>query len=442
MSELWQKVLNQLKTQLSKPTFEMWFKNTSVIEDCEDCLKIGVPSEFARDWIQTRYFSLVNSTVNSVAGKDVEIEYIVVDANQKDSRSEQKYEKREKNKKIVSSLPLNDRYTFDNFVVGASNSFAHAACKSIIESPGTMYNPLFLYGDVGLGKTHLLQAIAHEVKNIGIDENVVYTTSEKFTNEVIFSIQEKKMNEFHEFYRNVDFLIIDDIQFLGGKERTQEEFFHTFNTLYDQKKQIALSSDKPPKDLIDITERLKTRFQMGLMADVQPPDYETRIAILRKKALVENLDVSFDVLEFIANQPFKNIRELEGTLIRLLAYASLNNKEITVELAKEVLRDIVNITNKTITLDEIKQEVANYFNIDKEELDTKRRTQDINTPRQIAIYLTRTLTDYSLPMIGKFFGGRDHSTIIYAYEKIKKELEINETLKVAVEEITNRLRFG
>jgi len=443
MSELWQKVLNQLKTQLSKPTFEMWFKNTTVIEDTEKSLKIGVPSEFARDWIQTRYFSLVNSTVNSIANNEIAIEYIVVEQDQKEnSKKEQKYEKIEKKKDIVSSLPLNERYTFDNFVVGASNSFAHAACKSIIESPGIMYNPLFLYGDVGLGKTHLLQAIAHEVKNNSLDKNVVYTTSEKFTNEVIFSIQEKKMNEFHEFYRNVDFLIIDDIQFLAGKERTQEEFFHTFNTLYDRKKQIALSSDKPPKDLVDITERLKTRFQMGLMADVQPPDYETRIAILRKKALNENLDVPFDVLEFIANQPFKNIRELEGTLIRLLAYASLNNKEITIELAKEVLRDIVNITNKTITLDEIKNTVANYFNINKDELDTKKRSRDINTPRQIAIYLTRTLTDYSLPMIGKFFGGRDHSTIIHSYEKIKREIEINETLKVAVEEITNRLMFN
>lgn len=442
MSELWQKVLNQLKTQLSKPTFEMWFKNTSVIDDSENCLKIGVPSEFARDWIQTRYCSLVNSTVNSITGKDIEIDYIVVEQDHKNSKVEQKYEKVGRKKEIVSSLPLNERYIFDNFVVGSSNGFAHAACKSIIESPGMMYNPLFLYGDVGLGKTHLLQAIAHEVKNDGVEKNVVYTTSEKFTNEVIFSIQEKKMNEFHEFYRNVDFLIIDDIQFLAGKERTQEEFFHTFNTLYDRKKQIALSSDKPPKDLVDITERLKTRFQMGLMADVQPPDYETRIAILRKKALIENLDVPFDVLEFIANQPFKNIRELEGTLIRLLAYASLNNKEITIELAKEVLRDIVNITNKTITLDEIKNTVANYFNINKDELDTKKRSRDINTPRQIAIYLTRTLTDYSLPMIGKFFGGRDHSTIIHSYEKIKREIEINETLKVAVEEITNRLMFN
>lgn len=442
MNDLWQKVLNQLKTQLSKPTFEMWFKNTNVVEDCGDCLKIGVPSEFAKDWVQTRYSSLVNSTVNSIVEKNIEIEYVVVESPFKEEKGrELKYNTSEK-KQIIYSLPLNERYTFSNFVVGASNRFAYAACKSIIESPGTMYNPLFLYGDVGLGKTHLLQAIAHEVKNNGTSKSVVYTTSEKFTNEVIFSIQEKKMNEFHEFYRNVDLLIIDDVHFLAGKERTQEEFFNTFNTLYDTKKQIALSSDRPPKDLIDITERLRTRFQMGLMADVQAPDYETRIAILRKKALVENLDVPGDVLDFIANQPFKNIRELEGTLIRLLAYASLNNKEITIELAKEVLRDIVNIANKIITLDDIKKEVAKYFGIEKEDLDTKRRSQDINTPRQIAIYLTRSLTDYSLPMIGKFFGGRDHSTIIHSYEKIKKEIGKNETLKVAVDEIVNRLKFN
>jgi chromosomal replication initiator protein len=440
MNEVWQKTLEQLKTQLSKPTFEMWFKNTKVLEETDFNIKVAVPSEFARDWIQTRYLSLINSTIKSITEREINVEYIVVEENKKIKNN--KREDPPRRAELISSLSLNDRYTFDNFVVGASNRFAHAACYSIVSSPGVMYNPLFIYGDVGLGKTHLLQAIAHAAKSCGSGENIVYTTSEKFTNEVVYSIQEKKMNEFHEFYRSVDFLIIDDIQFLAGKERTQEEFFHTFNVLYDAKKQIALSSDKPPKDLVDIVDRLKTRFQMGLMVDIQPPDYETRIAILQKKAELENLDVTYEVLEFIANQPFKNIRELEGTLIRLLAYASLNNKEITIELAREVLKDIVNITNKVITIDEIKATVADYFNITKTDLDTKRRSQDINTPRQIAIYLTRTLTDYSLPMIGRFFGGRDHSTIIHSYEKIKKEILTNETLKVAVEEIVNKLRFS
>lgn len=440
MSEIWQKTLEQLKTQLSKPTFEMWFKNTKVLEETENSIKVAVPSDFARDWIQTRYLSLISSTIKSITDQNIDIEYIVVEPNRNEDRN--KREESPQRKEFSSSLPLNDRYTFENFVVGSSNRFAHAACCSVIESPGIMYNPLFIYGDVGLGKTHLLQAIAHAAKKNSIGRNVVYTTSEKFTNEVVYSIQEKKMNEFHNFYRNIDFLIIDDIQFLAGKERTQEEFFHTFNVLYDAKKQIALSSDKPPKDLVDIVDRLKTRFQMGLLADIQPPDYETRIAILRKKAEFEDLDVPLNVLDFIANQPFTNIRELEGTLIRLLAYASLNNKEISVELAKEILKDIVNITNKVITIDEIKEAVANYFNISKIDLDTKKRSQDISTPRQIAIYISRTLTDYSLPMIGKFFGGRDHSTIIHSYEKIKKEIKINEALKVAVEEIINRLRFS
>ena len=293
---------------------------------------------------------------------------------------------------------------------------------------------------MGLGKTHLLQAVAHSALTNGC-KKVIYTTSEKFTNEVIFSIQERKMREFHDFYRSVDFLIIDDIQFLAGKERTQEEFFHTFNTLYDAKKQIALSSDRPPKDLSDIAERLRTRFQMGLMVDVQAPDYETRVAILRKKAGLEELDVHDEVLDFIANQPFTNIRELEGTLIRLLAYASLNNIEISIELAKEVLKDVVTLNNKVITAEDIKEVVSQYFNITSQDMETKKRSQDISTPRQIAIYLIRTLTDYSLPMIGRFFGGRDHSTIIHSYEKIKKELELSEPLKAAVNEIMTKLRY-
>ncbi len=442
MQEIWKKVLEQLRSQLSKPTYEMWFKHTRISSWDDHKIIVSVPSEFTKDWLQTRYSSLITSALNSVTQQPLEIFYVVeesIESNKKKLQQEL-IEPIHQYKELFYSLQLNERYTFDNFVIGESNRLAFAACKSIAESPGSTYNPLFLYGGVGLGKTHLLQGVAHCAMKNGC-KKIIYTTSEKFTNEVIFSIQERKMREFHEFYRSVDFLIIDDIQFLAGKERTQEEFFHTFNTLYDAKKQIALSSDRPPKDLSDIAERLKTRFQMGLMVDVQAPDYETRVAILRKKASIEELDVMDEVLDYIANQPFTNIRELEGTLIRLLAYASLNNIEITPELAKEVLKDVVPLCNRVVTAEEIKDTVANYFNISPQDMETKKRSQDISTPRQIAIYLIRTLTDYSLPMIGRFFGGRDHSTIIHSFEKIKKELETSEPLKAVVNEITNKLKY-
>lgn len=439
MNDIWNKVLEQLKIQLTKPTFEMFFKNTKALNEEDHLLSISVPSEFVKDWLQTKYSSLIISSIISITGKEIDVEYIV-----QEMRNEPNFRVREvvetQQNRDFRPCSLNERYTFQNFIIGNSNRFAHAACKSIAESPGYTYNPLFIYGGVGLGKTHLLQAVAHRAIENGC-KRVIYTTSEKFTNELIFSIQERKMREFHDFYRTVDFLIIDDIQFLSGKERTQEEFFHTFNTLYDAKKQIALSSDRPPKELDDIAERLKTRFQMGLSADVQAPDYETRVAILRKKAEIEELDVPDEVLDFIANQPFTNIRDLEGTLIRLLAYASLNNKEITIDLTKEVLKDLVPFKNKVVTAEDIKKIVGEYFNIASSELETKKRNQDISTPRQIAIYLIRELTDYSLPMIGKFFGGRDHSTIIHSYEKIKKEMDSNETVKAAVTEITNKLRY-
>ncbi len=417
----------------------MWFKHARLKSWNENQLVISVPNEFTKDWLQTRYASLITSTLHSLTDQTFSLQY---DIEEEEKKQPPPPLKNENNSKAPSySIHLNERYLFENFVIGESNRLAFAACKSIAESPGSTYNPLFLYGGVGLGKTHLLQAVAHSSIQHG-SKKVVYTTSEKFTNEVIYSIQERKMREFHDFYRSVDLLVIDDIQFLAGKERTQEEFFHTFNTLYDARKQIALSSDRPPKDLFDIAERLKTRFQMGLMVDVQPPDYETRVAILRKKAITEELEAMDDVLDFIANQPFTNIRELEGTLIRLLAYASLNNKEITVDLAKEVLKDVVPITNKVITAEEIKETVAKYFNITPQDMETKKRSQDISTPRQIAIYLIRTLTDYSLPMIGRFFGGRDHSTIIHSYEKIKKEMENSEALKAAINEIINKLKYN
>ena len=325
----------------------------------------------------------------------------------------------------VSNTSLNPRYTFDTFVIGNSNRLAHAASVAVAESPAKAYNPLFIYGGVGLGKTHLMHAIGHYVLSQNKKTKVVYVSSETFTNELINSIRDDRNIEFRNKYRNIDILLIDDIQFIAGKERTQEEFFHTFNSLYEANKQIIISSDRPPKEIPTLEDRLRSRFEWGLIADIQPPDLETRIAILKKKAKLENLVVPDEVLIYIAKKILSNIRELEGALIRIVAYSSLTNREINEELAIEALKDIISNTKpKFITPDLIKEKVAEFFNIKIEDFTAKKRTKSIVYPRQIAMYLCRELTDLSLPKIGEEFG-RDHTTILHAYDKISSDLEID-----------------
>ena len=335
---------------------------------------------------------------------------------------------------------LNPKYTFDSFVIGNSNRFAHAASLAVAESPAKAYNPLFIYGGVGLGKTHLMHAIGHYILQNNPNSKVVYVSSEKFTNELINSIKDDKNEEFRQKYRNVDILLIDDIQFIGGKERTQEEFFHTFNALHDANKQIILSSDRPPKEIPTLEDRLRSRFEWGLIADIQIPDFETRMAILKKKAEVENLNVPNEVMVYIATKIKSNIRELEGALIRIVAYSSLTNRQITVELATEALKDIISKKQgKNITISIIQDIVSSYFDLRVEELKSQRRTRNVSNPRQIAMYLSRKLTDMSLPKIGEEFGGRDHSTVIHAYEKISDNLKTDESLQHTVADIIKKL---
>ena len=393
--------------------------------------------------MEKRYKDLVINSIEAACSKTYNLEFLIASEIQE---AEEKKEKETTKDSIAvtvndeMSSTLNPKYTFDSFVIGNSNRFAHAASLAVAESPAKAYNPLFIYGGVGLGKTHLMHAIGHYILQNNPNAKVVYVSSEKFTNELINAIKDDKNEEFRTKYRSVDVLLIDDIQFIAGKERTQEEFFHTFNTLHEANKQIILSSDRPPKEIPTLEDRLRSRFEWGLIADIQAPDFETRMAILKKKADVENLNVPNEVMVYIATKIKSNIRELEGALIRIVAYSSLTNREITVDLATEALKDIIsNKQNKSITIDLIQDVVAAYFNLRVEDLKSQRRTRNVAYPRQIAMYLSRKLTDMSLPKIGEEFGGRDHTTVIHAYEKISETLNNDESLEHTINDITKKL---
>ncbi len=427
---IWQKVLQVIQQDVTRPTFEMWFATSELLSEGDDRIVVSVPSEFAKDWLQSKYYSNIQSILHDLTGKEVDITFVV-------SRPE--VHEKEPEEPQNSGHLLNPKYTFSSFVVGNSNKFAHAACLAAARDPGRAYNPLFIYGGVGLGKTHLLQAIGHEILSRRPGADLIYTTTEKFTNEVIYAIQQNRINEFHEYYRTVEVLLIDDIQFLAGKERTQEEFFHTFNALYDRNRQIVVTSDRPPKELQGIADRLRSRFEMGLLADIQPPDLETRIAILQKKADMEHVDIPQEVINYVAGHSFSNIRELEGSLVRLVAVASLQNREITLDVTREVLRDIVPKSSNKINIARIMEEVSRFFKLDVKDLTARRRTHDIAIPRQIAMYLAREYTDDSLISIGEKFGGRDHTTVMYAYDKIALERKSDQALDAAIHEILSSL---
>lgn len=444
LKQLWEKTLNIIKGEMSEVSFNTWIKSCEPISISSDTIKISVPNSFTQDILEKRYKDLVANSIKAICSKLYNIEFLIASDLQPQEKSNSQNNIREKQKVIVvndeMSTTLNPKYTFDSFVIGNSNRFAHAASLAVAESPAKAYNPLFIYGGVGLGKTHLMHAIGHYVLQNNPSAKVVYVSSEKFTNELINSIKDDKNEEFRNKYRNVDILLIDDIQFIAGKERTQEEFFHTFNDLHDSNKQIILSSDRPPKEIPTLEDRLRSRFEWGLIADIQAPDFETRMAILKKKADVENLNVANEVMVYIATKIKSNIRELEGALIRIIAYSSLTNRDVTVELASEALKDIISKKQgKNITIDIIQDIVSSYFNLRIEELKSQRRTRNVAYPRQIAMYLSRKLTDMSLPKIGEEFGGRDHTTVIHAYEKISDNLTKDESLQHTIADITKKL---
>jgi chromosomal replication initiator protein len=443
IQELWARTLEAIQDKISKPSFETWLKATEAVDLEADILIVSAPNDFARDWLESRYADLVRDTLREVTGSSLGVKFVSHTAEKNDDQDEAPAQRvpETPEEEAPAKSQLNPRYTFDTFVIGSGNRFAHAASLAVAEAPAKAYNPLFIYGGVGLGKTHLMHAIGHYVLGHSTSSRVVYISSEKFTNEFINSIRDNKTIQFRNKYRSVDILLIDDIQFLAGKEQTQEEFFHTFNALHEANKQIIISSDRPPKEIPTLEDRLRSRFEWGLITDVQPPDLETRIAILRKKAIADNLDVPSEVLAFIADRVDTNIRELEGALIRVVAYSALMNQPVSPELAAEALKDIMPHSRpKVISIQDIQQEVCNYYRLRVEELKSKKRTKSVAFPRQIAMYLCRELTDHSLPKIGEDFGGRDHTTVIHAHEKISRVLTQDPQLEQAINELTSRIK--
>ncbi|MDV9749218.1 chromosomal replication initiator protein DnaA [Clostridioides difficile] len=425
-----------IKGDLTSVSFNTFFKNIVPLKIHLNDLILLAPSDFNKDILENRYLHLIEDAISQLSLKKYNIKFVLSEKEVADLNSDST----DLNYRVLYPN-LNPKYTFDTFVIGNSNRFAHAACVAVAESPAKAYNPLFLYGGVGLGKTHLMHAIGHHIVSQKKDSKVVYVSSEKFTNELINSIKDDKNEEFRNKYRNVDVLLIDDIQFIAGKERTQEEFFHTFNTLHEANKQIIISSDRPPKDIPTLEDRLRSRFEMGLITDIQAPDFETRIAILRKKAQLERIDVPNEVMSYIAKNIKSNIRELEGALTRVVAYSSLSNRVISFDLATEALKDIITTSkNEEINVLRIKEKVSSVFNLKMEDFNSKKRTRSIAYPRQIAMYLTRELTDLSLPKIGEEFGGRDHTTVIHAHDKVSKDIEESEEIKTKIDKIISDLK--
>ena len=410
---IWEKAQGLLRDEMSEPSFDTWISPLNVLKLRGDALYIDTTSDFIKKHILMRYSMLITSAVSQAAGRSLRVEFVTP------QEAETLFPRADN--PVTASFSLNPKYTFDTFVVGNSNRFARAAALAVAEAPAEAYNPLFIYGGVGLGKTHLMHAIGHRIREDYPDKKLLYISSENFTNELITAIQQNKNAEFRNRFRNVDVLMVDDIQFIAGHNSTQEEFFHTFNTLHTAGKQIVISSDKPPKEIMRLEERLVSRFEWGLVADIQRPDLETRIAILRKKALSENLQVGDDVLELIAGRIESNIRELEGSLTRVVAFADLKGSPVTREVAEEALRDILAVKDpKRITCDAIKQAVADYYGIAAAELTAKRRSREVVIPRQVAMFLAREMTDLSLTQLGAAFQ-RDHSTILHACDKVAED---------------------
>lgn len=458
LADVWDEFLGYVHNNSKNPGYINWIKSALPLSMNEDTFEIGVEKLFIKEWIESRYSSEIEKTLSTLTGRNLNLIVTNMDAPKDDVLTNYKPEiieeppapaKTTKNNFVTETVKssseniesnLISKYLFENFVIGNSNRFAHAAALAVAEAPAKVYNPLFLYGDVGLGKTHLMHAIGNRVKQKYPEMKVLYISSETFTNEMIFSIQKNAMEAFRNKYRNIDCLLIDDIQFLRKKESTQEEFFHTFNALHDANKQIIISSDRKPKEIETLESRLRSRFEWGLTADVQAPDLETRMAILREKADREDIIIPNDVILFIASAIETNIREIEGAFTRVSAYASFNGGTINLEQAKKALSELNNENNnKHISIEEIQKVVANYYKIKKEDFLAKKRTRNVAYPRQIAMYISRELTDYSLPRIGEFFGGRDHTTVIHACEKIGKErkedAELEKVIKIFVSQL-------
>ncbi|MCL6631786.1 MAG: chromosomal replication initiator protein DnaA [Alicyclobacillus herbarius] len=444
----WEQVLAHMQATMSGPSYTTWFGETQIIDYNSEKNRITVlcPTDISRRWLEERYTSQIHDLLLAATGQTFQLRFTTnpnLPAEEAQSRQASTALEDEEESPFPSTdqTRLNPRYTFETFVIGASNRFAHAACLAVAEAPANAYNPLFIYGGVGLGKTHLMHAIGHFVLQNHPGAKVLYITSERFTNDFIHAIRDNTTRDFRNHYRSIDVLLIDDIQFLAKKEGIQEEFFHTFNTLHENGKQIVISSDRPPKEIQTLEDRLRSRFEWGLLTDIQAPDLETRVAILQRKAKADGLHIPSDVHYYIASQFDSNIRELEGALIRVIAYSSLVNEDITVELAEQALQDMIRSDkHKTITVAQIQKVVGDHFGLKVDELKAKRRTKNVVLPRQLAMYLARELTELSLPRIGEEFGGRDHTTVLHACDRISQSLERDPELQTTVNRLAEAIR--
>ena len=438
---IWGKVCELLQGKINEQSFQTWLKPVQPKSMIDGRLLVQVPNSFFADWIEQHYLSIIEETLKEVAGSPLRISFSI--APEDESRPQRKAERssvssHRKLSTVLDESQLNPRFTFSSFVVGSGNQMTHAACLAVAEKPAVVYNPLFIYGGVGLGKTHIMQAVGHYIKDEKPASRVFYVSSEKFMNEMIDAIQHGRTMEFKRKYRGADVLLIDDVQFLAGKESTQEEFFHTFNSLYDAQKQIVVTSDRPPKEIHMLEERLISRFNGGLVTDIQPPDLETRIAILQKKGEGEHVRLPDDVALLMASHVKSNIRELEGSLLRLLAFASLASipsSELTCEFTKDVLKDLIKTPERSLRIDDVQRAVADFFRLPIEAIKGKRRTNSIVFPRQIAMYICRKMTDFSLNDIGSRFGNRDHTTVLYACDKIEQMLNADKQVRETVDRI-------
>ncbi|HEX6939244.1 MAG TPA: chromosomal replication initiator protein DnaA [Longimicrobiales bacterium] len=461
-AEAWSRILERARAQFPDSMFRIWLSQTEPMALSQDQLLIAAGSSFHADWIGDKYGALLSEVAERVFGRPLEVVIRHVEP-PPDARNALNRDAASPSVPAAPAgaigapagaapapatpprnaigAPLNERYTFDRFVVGANNQLSAAACRAVAEAPARIYNPLFIYGGVGLGKTHLMHAIGHATLARDPSRRVAYISSERFTNDLIASIQAGRMPEFRRRYREIDLLLIDDVQFLGEKERTQEEFFHTFNALYDAQRQIVLTSDRPPKEIPGLEERLVSRFEWGLVTDIKPPDLETRVAILRKKAEEDSLVLADEVLEFIARHCRSSVRELEGAIIKLLAYSSLTRREITVALAREALGGVLRAPDplEELSAEAIRERVARHWNVSADALTSKRRTKEVTVPRQVAMYLIRELLDLPLVEIGKLFGGRDHSTVIHSIQKVEKEIAADPDFRQRVEALRAEL---
>jgi chromosomal replication initiator protein len=441
VEEIWNKALSKIEGKVGSSVFELWFRPIRMANLKDQTVTFDIPNRFFQEWVDDSYPNLVRESLEAVLGYPVTLRYRV---EEKSPAPQKKIIEKLEHKRIRlanKGIYLNPKYTFDNFVTGNSNQFAHAASIAVAESPGKTYNPLFIYGGVGLGKTHLMNSIGNKVLEARHDCSVLYVSSEQFTNEVVTALRHDKMADLKEKYRNLDLLLLDDVQFIAGKERTQEEFFHTFNDLYEKQRQIVISCDRPPREISEITDRLRSRFNMGLIADIQPPDVETKLAIIYKKSEMMGIrKIPEDVAVFLASRIKSNIRELEGSLIRIAAQASLTGEEINLETTKEVLKDILQDDERPVSLESVQKAVCEFYNMKLSDIKAKRRTKDIALPRQVAMYISKQLTGASLNDIGKSFGGKDHATVIYACKQIEERLTKDETFSRIIENILQRIK--